>query len=107
MRLSSWLRCARSLFVPAGTEKGLRPPRLRKRAPGAPLFGTPSLTLNRSLVVLNRADGGAAGDGGSAGSGEGGGLYLSPGGIVSAELASAILANHASTSDDNVFGSFP
>ena len=39
---------------------------------GAPNpFGTPSLTLRRSLVVLNRADGGAAGDGGTAGLGPG------------------------------------
>jgi hypothetical protein len=69
-------------------------------------FGTPSLTLDRSLVVLNRADGGAAGDGGSAGLGQGGGLYLTPGGTACADLRTAIFANHASTSDDDVFGSF-
>lgn len=66
--------------------------------------GTPSLTLQRSLVVLNRADGGAAGVGGSAGLGQGGGLYLTPGGIACADLATIIFANHASTSDDDVFG---
>jgi hypothetical protein len=72
---------------------------------GAPSpFGTPSVTFQRTLVVLNRADGGAAGDGGSAGLGVGGGLYLAPGGIASADVAMVILGNHASTSDDDVFG---
>src|SRR5262245_41402520 len=32
MRLSSWLRFARSLFVPSGAEQGHRPARLGKRA---------------------------------------------------------------------------
>jgi hypothetical protein len=41
---------------------------------GASPVGTPSLTLQRTLVALNRADGGAAGQGGSAGVGVGGGL---------------------------------
>jgi hypothetical protein len=65
--------------------------------------GTPSLTLQSSLIALNRADGGAAGDGVSAGLGQGGGLYLTPGGGAYADLV-FILANDASTSDDNVFG---
>ncbi len=68
-------------------------------------FGTPSLTLLRSLVVVNRADGGTA-VGGSAGLGQGGGLYLTPGGAAGADLVSAILANDASASDDDVFGIF-
>jgi hypothetical protein len=66
--------------------------------------GTPSLTLLHSLVALNRADGGAAGAGGSAGLGQGGGLHLTPGGLACADLVTAILANNASTSDDDVFG---
>jgi hypothetical protein len=65
--------------------------------------GTPSLTLHRSLVALNRADGGTA-VGGSAGLGQGGGLYLTPGRVACADLVTAILANDASTSDDDVFG---
>ena len=44
-------------------------------------FGTPTLTLRRSLVVFNQAVGGAS-DGGTAGLGQGGGLYLSPGGVA-------------------------
>jgi hypothetical protein len=67
--------------------------------------GTPSLTLLGSVVTLNRADGGAAAEGGSAGLGQGGGLYLTPGGIACADLLTLIVGNHASTSDDDVFGS--
>jgi hypothetical protein len=66
--------------------------------------GTPSLTLNHSIVALNRADGGVAVGGGSAGLGVGGGLYLSPGGVASADPWTLIFANDASTSDDDVFG---
>jgi len=65
--------------------------------------GTPSLTLQRTLVVFNQADGGPAVNGGSAGQGLGGGLYLALGSVASADLT-AILANDASTSDDDVFG---
>ncbi len=67
-------------------------------------FGTPSLTLRRSLVVFNQAVGGTAGGGGTAGLGQGGGLYLAPGGVASADLLTAILFNDASTSDHDVFG---
>jgi hypothetical protein len=34
----------------------------------------------------------------------GGGLYLTPGGLACADLLTAIFANDASTSDDDVFG---
>ncbi len=68
-------------------------------APGP--AGAPILTLNRSLVVFNRADGGSGA--GGTGLGVGGGLYLAPGGVASADFT-AILANDASTSDDDVFG---
>ena len=34
----------------------------------------------------------------------GGGLYLTPGGLACADLLTAIFANDASTSDDQVFG---
>ena len=66
-------------------------------------WGTPHLTLSRSIVVGNKAEGGAA-DGGSAGLGTGGGLYLAPGGIACADPLTVIVANDASTSDDDVFG---
>ena len=71
---------------------------------GTSPFGTPNLTLNRSLVALNRADGGAGGAGASDGLGQGGGLYRTPGGLACADLLTAIVANFASTSADDVFG---
>jgi uncharacterized protein (TIGR03118 family) len=66
--------------------------------------GTSTLTLLHSRVVHNEASGGAAGDGGGAGQGMGGGLYLTPGGVARADRRRGIRANHASTSDDDVFG---
>jgi hypothetical protein len=65
-------------------------------------FGVPSLTIESSLVALNRATGGAS-TGGVAGSGVGGGLYLAPGSAASGALT-AVVANDASTSADDVFG---
>jgi hypothetical protein len=71
---------------------------------GLPTFNASSLTLDGSLVVRNRSAGGAAGDGGSAGLGVGGGLYLTPGGVACADVLTVIRRNHATTSDDDVFG---
>ena len=69
------------------------------------MTGTPStLTILGSTIVNNRANGGAAGVGGSDGQGMGGGIYLTPGSIACADLLTVILGNHASTSDDDVFG---
>ncbi len=72
---------------------------------GGGLFNdaTSSLTFDDSRVVNNEATGGAAGSGGSAGLGVGGGLYLTPGGVACARHT-RIHGNHASTSDDDVFG---
>jgi hypothetical protein len=68
------------------------------------LTGTPStLAILDSTIVANGADGGEAGVGGSPGQGVGGGLYVTPGGIASADPLTVIHANYASTSDD-VFG---
>jgi uncharacterized protein (TIGR03118 family) len=70
-----------------------------------PLTGAPStLTVTHSTIVNNRADGGVAGVGGSDGQGVGGGLYVTPGSSASADPWTVILANQASTSDDDVFG---
>ena len=69
------------------------------------LGGRPStLAILDSTIVNNGADGGAAGAGGSQGLGSGGGLYVTPGSIACADLLTVIHANHASTSDDDVFG---
>ena len=65
--------------------------------------GHPLLTLNRTRVLNNRAAGGAAPADG-AGVGLGGGLYLAPSGLAFADARTVIVANDASTSDDDVFG---
>jgi hypothetical protein len=62
-----------------------------------------TLTLQGVTVDRNLALGGAAAIGGSDGEGVGGGLYLEPGGVATADQT-AVFANHASTSDDDVFG---
>jgi hypothetical protein len=62
------------------------------------------LILMGDTIDKNHAIGGAAGLGGSDGEGVGGGLYLTPGGVGCADTLTAIFANHATTSDDDVFG---
>jgi hypothetical protein len=63
-----------------------------------------TLTLKVATVEHNRALGGDAGAGGSDGQGIGGGLYVAPGGVACADVLTVIAHNHASTSDDEVFG---
>ena len=60
MRMSSWLRSTRSLFVPSGIEKGHRPPRLRKRAMAAALNieRLEDRTVLSTFTVHNLADSG-------------------------------------------------
>src|SRR5262245_11539404 len=62
MRLSSWLRSARSLFVPADNEKGPRPTRLRKRIPPArarlTIEALEERTVPSTFTVINLADSG-------------------------------------------------
>jgi hypothetical protein len=68
--------------------------------------GSSTLTVTGSTVTSNSATGGAAGSGGSAGLGEGGGAYFASGGAVCLNVATSISGNTASTSGDDVFGSF-
>ena len=63
-----------------------------------------TLTLHGATVDHNLALGGVAGLGGSDGEGVGGGLYISPGGVAYADALTTIFGNHATTSDDDVFG---
>src|SRR5262245_36751127 len=63
-----------------------------------------TLTLLGATVDHNLALGGAAGLGGSDGEGVGGGLYITPGGVAYADALTTIFGNHATTSDDDVFG---
>jgi hypothetical protein len=75
---------------------------------GSSTFGVSSLTVTGSTITHNDADEGAAGAGGSDGQGIGGGLYLAAGGIVCLDVFTQIHVkhNHASTSNDDIFGSF-
>jgi hypothetical protein len=59
-------------------------------------------TVHTTVIAGNQAVGGAAGAGGSAGQGIGGGIYTL--GTFFLDAASLIAGNHASTSDNNVFG---
>jgi fibronectin-binding autotransporter adhesin len=64
-------------------------------------FGTTTVELERTAIALNRAEGGT---GTASGSGLGGGLYVAPGSVASADPLTFILFNDATTSDDDVFG---
>ena len=64
------------------------------------------LTLMAATVEYNHANGGAAGIDGSDGLGVGGGIYVTPGGVASADLLTIVVGNHASTSDNDIFGPF-
>ena len=63
------------------------------------------LSLTNTVVVANLAQGGDAVEGGTDGQGIGGGLYLATG-SASTLTATIVAANLASTSNDNIFGSF-
>ena len=70
--------------------------------------GQSTFTILTSNITANQATGGAAGSGGSAGQGIGGGAYFADGGSVCLDALTIanILANSASTSDNDVFGAF-
>jgi hypothetical protein len=70
---------------------------------GGCIFSNQStVSLDYVDITGNQATGGAAGAGGQDGQGFGGGVYIN-GGLVSARHTN-ISGNHASTSDDDVFG---
>jgi hypothetical protein len=75
---------------------------------GSTDFGVSSLTVTGTTITHNEAKGGKGEGGGSAGQGLGGGAYLAAGGSVCFDVFTAahVRHNHASTSDDDVFGSF-
>ncbi len=75
---------------------------------GGGLFSdkTAVLTVTGSTVTGNEADGGAGAAGFSDGKGQGGGAYFAPGADVCIDLETVIIGNHASTTNDDVFGTF-
>jgi hypothetical protein len=66
--------------------------------------GAGSATLLGTRIVNNDALGGSAGTGGSVGKGIGGGVYVADAATADADAQTVIRGNHASTSDDDVFG---
>ena len=52
------------------------------------------------------AFGGVAGAGGSSGQGTGGGLYIGTGALVTLTKSSKVIRNFASTSADDIFGTY-
>jgi hypothetical protein len=65
-----------------------------------------TLTVDGGHITGNRAIGGEAGAGGGVGQGMGGGVCIEPGGVVFIASDTALVGNHASTSGDDVFGSY-
>jgi hypothetical protein len=72
--------------------------------PAPPLPGAPLLALLGTLITGNSALGGDAGIGGVDGAGIGGGVYNQTTAFASADAFTLITDNHASTSDDDLFG---
>jgi hypothetical protein len=63
-----------------------------------------TLSLYGCQVTQNAATGGQGGAGGTAGDGVGGGVYNL--GRFGLDLLTSVAGNSASTSDDNIFGTF-
>jgi hypothetical protein len=64
-----------------------------------------NLTVDHSRLTNNQANGGLADDPANNGQGVGGGIYITTGGTAVIHM-SVVEGNHASTSDDDVFGDF-
>ena len=73
---------------------------------GAYVLGTTTASIDSTLIFANTALGGSAGAGGKNGQGSGGGLYSDSGGNVQLSASSKVVFDVASTSDDDVFGSY-
>jgi hypothetical protein len=71
---------------------------------GSTAVGISSLSVTGSSITYNVADGGEEFVGRDDGQGIGGGLYLAAGGIVGIDTTTVVKKNHASTSNENIFG---
>jgi hypothetical protein len=67
-----------------------------------------AMTVTHSSIIFNLAVGGKGQGAGRDGQGIGGGVYFADGGMVCLDSYTVkhIVKNHASTSDDNIFGSY-
>jgi hypothetical protein len=68
--------------------------------------GSTTATIDNSKIVLDAAVGGAAGAGGSSGQGTGGGLFIGDGAAVTLSSPSEVVYDYASSSDDDIFGTY-
>jgi hypothetical protein len=73
---------------------------------GVYVFGTTTASIDSTLIFANTALGGSAGSGGLNGQGSGGGLFSDSGGTVQLSASSKVVFDVASTSDDDIFGSY-
>jgi len=73
---------------------------------GGIFVGAGTATIDPTQIRFNDAQGGAAGSGGAAGNGIGSGLYISAGATVFLSKETVVDDNTASTSNDNIFGSY-
>ena len=72
---------------------------------GGGLFaGSGTVVVEAVLVSGNESQGGADSQGNTSGNGLGGGVYVDPSATVSANAPTIISGNHASKSNDDVFG---
>ena len=70
------------------------------------MLGTTTASIDATLIAFNAAMGGASGTGGASGQGIGGGLYIDAGAGVTLSKSSKVILNFASTSDDDIFGTY-
>jgi hypothetical protein len=73
---------------------------------GCYVLGTTSVSIDATTIDVNAALGGAGGAGGANGDGTGGGLYVGTGAAVTLDKATSVFLNFASTSADEIFGSY-
>jgi hypothetical protein len=73
---------------------------------GVSVLAGSSAAIDATRITLNSAAGGVAGTGGSSGQGIGGGLFIDTGADVTLSKSTKVIFNFASTSDDNIFGTY-
>jgi hypothetical protein len=73
---------------------------------GLAVLNGSSAAIDSTWIVFNAALGGAAGTGGTSGLGQGGGLYIGTTANVTLDSSTVVLFNYASTSGDNIFGTY-
>ncbi len=73
---------------------------------GVYVLGSTTASIDTTWIVANAALGGFRGWGGLSGQGSGGGLYIDTGAGVTLSKSSKVIFNFASTSADDIFGTY-